>query len=313
MQPQVLVVDDQLTVVRSWEAVLSETGIEVTGTRDGREAWEKFQKARFDAVITDIKMPGMDGMELLKKIKESGKEAEVVVFTGYGSQDHVDRAKDLGVYEFILKPVSPTTMTDVALRALARRGFSKDQFTPRWQWLVRPPDVAARMKAEAEKMAPMPEAARITQEHFEKIDALAARYRHMPGGLIPTLQKVQNLVGYLPPLVQKRIAVRLDVPVSEVFSVVTFYSFFTMVPRGKHVCRVCLGTACYVLGGKEIASKLCQNFNVELGQTTDDMLYTIEAVRCLGACGLAPAMTVDGRVYGRNDPGRVVSVLETYT
>jgi len=94
--------------------------------------------------------------------------------------------------------------------------------------------------------------------------------------------------------------------------VVTFYSFFTMIPRGKHVCRVCLGTACYVLGGKEIAAKLCQRFGVDLGDTTDDMRYTIEAVRCLGACGLAPAMTIDGRVYGRNDPGKVVGILEKY-
>jgi|GEM_PF-59547 len=315
MQPQVLIVDDQLSVVKAWEAVLSTSGIKITGSSDGGEAWEKFQKERFDAVITDIRMPGMDGIELIKKIKNSGKEAEIVIFTGYGSPEYVNQAKDLGVSEFVLKPVSPAVMTDIAIRALSKRGFSKEALSSNWQWLVRPQEIARRMireAEEAEKEKAIPEAARITKEHLEKVDEIAASYRNMPGGLIPTLQKVQNFLGYLPPVVQKRIAKRLDVPVSEVFSVVTFYSFFTMVPRGRHVCRICLGTACYVMGGKEIASKLSQNLGVELGQTTNDMRFTIEAVRCLGACALAPAITIDGRVYGRNDPNRVMEILETY-
>lgn len=312
MQPQILVVDDQLTVVKSWEAVLSETGIGVVGTRDGHEAWDKFQRTKFDAVITDIKMPGMDGIELLKKIKDTDKEVEVIVFTGYGSQDNVGKARDLGAYEFILKPVSPHTMTDVAIRALARRGFTRDQFTPRWQWLVRPPDIAARMKAELEAETAGPEAGLITKEHLEKLETIVVKYRGRPGSLIPTLQEAQNLIGFLPPDIQRKVAGGLDIPASEVFSVVTFYAFFTMSPKGRHNIRVCLGTACYVKGGKEIVGKIKDNIGIGIGDITPDMKFSLEAVRCLGACGLAPTMTVGQDVHGRINISKVMDILDQY-
>ena len=311
MQPQVLIVDDQLSVVKSWEAILSETGISVAGARDGKEAWQQFQKKKFDAVITDIRMPGMDGIELLEKIKKADRKVEVIVLTGYGSKENVSRATDLGAYDFILKPAAPRDMVDATIRALGRRGFERSKFKPRWQWLVRPADVAAKMKAELEeaKGKPGPE---IPKEHYEKLDEILAKWRGKPGCLIPALQEAQGLIGYLPPAIQKIIAAGLDLPVSEVFSVVTFYAFFTMKPRGKFNIRVCLGTACYVKGGKEIVGKIKEGMGIGIGEMTDDMKFSIEVVRCLGACGLAPTLTVGQDVHGRINPAKTMEIFKQY-
>lgn len=311
MKPQILVVDDQMAVVKSWEAVLSQTGISVVGAKDGDEAWGKFQKGSFDAVVTDIRMPGTDGIELLKKIKDKDDKVQVIVFTGYGSQESARRAVELGAYEFILKPVSPQTMTDVAIRALARRGYSRDQFTTEWRWLIRPPQVAKVMRAELEKAAEKPEE-EIDKQRWQELEAVIAEGRGRPGSLIPVLQKAQGIIGYLPPIVQKKIAEGLEVAVSEVFSVVTFYAFFTMKPRGRHNIRVCLGTACYVKGGREIVGKIRENLGIGIGEITQDRKFSLEAVRCLGACGLAPAIMVGPNVHGRVNPARIMMLLESY-
>ena len=160
--------------------------------------------------------------------------------------------------------------------------------------------------------APVSPPEEITKEQWEKIDEIIMNLKDRPGALIPVLQGVQEAVGYLPPEVQKRIAKGLNIPTSEVLSVVTFYSFFTMVPRGKHVIRVCLGTACYVKGGNKILSRIKNELGIQVGETTEDMLYTLEAVRCLGACGLAPVMVVGNNVHGRIDPPKVMDILASY-
>jgi len=117
---------------------------------------------------------------------------------------------------------------------------------------------------------------------------------------------------YIPISVQKVIARGLNLPLSRVYGVVTFYSFFTMTPRGRHTVRVCLGTACYVRGGKVLAETIEKNFGVKEGETTPDRKFTYESVRCLGACGLGPVIVVDNDVHGRVKPGKVKEILNSY-
>jgi NADH-quinone oxidoreductase subunit E/NADP-reducing hydrogenase subunit HndA len=112
--------------------------------------------------------------------------------------------------------------------------------------------------------------------------------------------------------VQKKIAAGLNLPLSRVYGVVTFYSFFTMTPRGKHTVRVCLGTACYVRGGKALTETLEKQFGIKEGETTADRMFTLESVRCLGACGLGPVIVVDDEVHGRVKPGKVKEILSQY-
>jgi len=151
-----------------------------------------------------------------------------------------------------------------------------------------------------------------TPEQIEKLEGIIEKYRTRPGGLIPALEEAQVTLEYLPVPVQKKIASGLNLPLSRVYGVVTFYSFFTMKPRGKHTVRVCLGTACYVRGGKAIAEKIEKEFGVTEGDTTPDRLFTYETVRCLGACGLGPVVIVDDNVHGRMKPGKVREVLNQY-
>ena len=152
----------------------------------------------------------------------------------------------------------------------------------------------------------------ITQQMWKEIDRIIQRYKGKPGALIPVLEECQNVCGYLPMKVQERISNGLNIPGSTIYGVVTFYSFFTMVPRGRHTIKVCLGTACYVRGGKANLKYLEDEFEVEVGGTTRDLRFSIDSVRCVGACGMAPAMVVDGDTYAQVSRGNIGEILNRY-
>ncbi len=152
----------------------------------------------------------------------------------------------------------------------------------------------------------------ISRADWEKIDQVIDRYRKRPGILIPVLKEVQDICGYLPKKVQHRIAQGLQLPASQVYGVVSFYAFFTTIPRGKHIIRVCLGTACYVRGSKQILDNLQRELHVEVGGITQDRKFSLEAVRCLGACGLAPVMVVGSETYGMISPGKAIEIVSSY-
>ena len=165
------------------------------------------------------------------------------------------------------------------------------------------------MAAEVEPKSPstdVQESARITLDRF--IDETAER----PGALIPILQRAQSLYGYLPEDVLRHISTRLRVPFSEVTGVVTFYSYFSTVPRGKHVIRVCLGTACYVRGGNEVLERFKDALGIDVGGTTEDRQFSLEVGRCFGACGLAPVVMIDDDVHQRVRPSKIQEILGQY-
>jgi len=151
-----------------------------------------------------------------------------------------------------------------------------------------------------------------TAEQVAKLNSIIEKFKGKPGGLIPVLEEAQVALEFIPISVQKRIASGLNLPLSRVYGVVTFYSFFTMTPRGKHTVRVCLGTACYVRGGKALTEALEKQFGIKVGETTADRMFTLESVRCLGACGLGPVVVVDEDIHGRLKPGKVKEVLSQY-
>jgi NADH:ubiquinone oxidoreductase subunit E len=147
----------------------------------------------------------------------------------------------------------------------------------------------------------------------ERLDDVLAEHRDRPGALIPVLQMAQAIYGYLPEDVLKRIALALGKSYSEVAGVVGFYAFFSTQPRGKHVIRVCLGTACYVRGGKQVLEAMRKELKIEVGETTKDGMFSLEVARCFGACGLAPAMCIDEEVYKRVRPAKIREILARYT
>ena len=151
-----------------------------------------------------------------------------------------------------------------------------------------------------------------SEEKYRKLDEVIDEYKGKPGGLIPALHQAQLIFGYLPKDVQIRIAEGLAVPLSEVYGVVTFYSFFSQKPRGKHTIGVCLGTACYVKGAAEIVEALEEDLGIKVGDTTENGEFSLMVTRCVGACGLAPVLTIGEDVYGRLTAEKIPEIINHY-
>ena len=147
---------------------------------------------------------------------------------------------------------------------------------------------------------------------FEKIANVIDLYKDKEGSLIQVLHLAQVIYGYLPLELQEFISDKMDISLAEVSGVVSFYSFFSTVPRGEHTIRVCMGTACYVRGGKKVVEALQDQLGVDLGGTTEDGKFTLEIARCIGACGLAPAMMVDDTVYKQVNANMLDRILQEY-
>ena len=151
-----------------------------------------------------------------------------------------------------------------------------------------------------------------TAEQMEALDKIIADNKGKKGALMPILQQAQDLYGYLPAEVQKHIALSLEIPYSEVYGVCTFYAQFLLNPKGEHPISVCLGTACYVKGSGKVMERLQTELGIPAGGITEDLKFSLDATRCIGACGLAPVMTVGEDVYGRLEPNMIPGILAKY-
>ena len=282
----ILVVDDEPIVIRSCERILREEGYSIEGALGGREAIIIMEQKSYDLVITDLKMPEVDGITLIKWIRKSRPNTEIVVITGYPSQETIKDAIDFGIIDYVPKPFTPAVLTDVIKRAV--------------EWLGKR---AAPLEKKKEGFPP---------SMIAELDRVIDEYKKKPGSSIPVLQRAQEIVGYLPPEIQKRVAKGLNIPSAEIHSIVSFYSFFTMKPRGDHTIRVCLGTACYVKGIERILGKIKEVLTIDVGGTTENRKFSLETVRCLGACGLAPVMVIDHDTYGALTQKKAMEAINQY-
>ena len=151
-----------------------------------------------------------------------------------------------------------------------------------------------------------------TKEQEEKLIAIINDYKDVKGSMMPILQQAQEIYGYLPIEVQKIIARETGASLEEIYGVVSFYSQFKLNPNGKYAIAVCLGTACYVKGAQELIDAITKELGVEAGSTSSDGKYSLEATRCIGACGLAPVLTINGDVYGRLTAKDIPEILAKY-
>jgi NADH:ubiquinone oxidoreductase subunit E len=150
------------------------------------------------------------------------------------------------------------------------------------------------------------------EELYPQLAQIIAENKGRPENLIMVLHKAQNLFGYLPKRVQQLVAEGLNLSLSQVYGVITFYSFFSTVPKGRNTVKVCLGTACYVRGGQQALAKVEEELKTKVGGTTEDRRYSVDVVRCIGACGLAPAILVNDDVYGRVKTTKIMEILDRY-
>ncbi len=152
----------------------------------------------------------------------------------------------------------------------------------------------------------------ITEEMWTQIDQILRTNRPIAGSIITALRECQNVVGYLPVELLDYISAGLNLPSSEVYGVASFYALFSMEPKGRHTVKLCLGTACYVKGIKEVMSRIENEYQVKEGGTTEDRRFSLEGVRCLGACGLAPVMVIGPDTHGDISSDKIIQILETY-
>ncbi len=149
-------------------------------------------------------------------------------------------------------------------------------------------------------------------EKEQKLQEIIEKYKETRGALIPVLHEAQEVYGYLPMSVQKKISEGLNIPLAEVYGVVTFYTQFSLNPKGKYKINVCMGTACYVKGSGQILDKVKEKLGIDVGQCTEDGEFSLDACRCIGACGLAPVLTINEDVHGRLTPDDIEAILEKY-
>lgn len=147
---------------------------------------------------------------------------------------------------------------------------------------------------------------------LQRLEGILSRYDGLPADLIPVLQDIQDSYNYLPKDELKVVAERLQLPLAHVYGVATFFTMFSLVPKGKHVCKVCVGTTCHLKGGQRLAESLSNRLGVEIGYTTKDMNFTLETVACLGSCAQAPVMMIDDTYYARVTVDKVPKILKKY-
>ena len=154
--------------------------------------------------------------------------------------------------------------------------------------------------------------AHLSEKAVKQISEIISRYENEKTPLMMILSDIQREYGYIPLDVQEFISDQTGIPVAEIYGVVTFYSFFSLTPKGKYVIGVCLGTACYVKGAQQVIDKFAELLKIQPGQTSEDGLFTLEALRCIGACGIAPALTINGKVYPKVSVADVQKIVEEY-
>ena len=154
---------------------------------------------------------------------------------------------------------------------------------------------------------------KLSESKINKIKEICASFENKPSEVINVLHQVQGALGYLPSEVQEVVAKELNMSVAQVYGIVTFYSFFTMLPKGEHPISICMGTACYVRGAEKVLDEFKRQLNVNVGETSTDGKFSLDCLRCVGACGLAPVVLVGEKVYGRVTADSVKDILAEYS
>jgi NADH-quinone oxidoreductase subunit E len=290
--PQILLLEDETSVARGLQMILDEEGYRAVDLAlSGQAALDTFHRKEVDLLIADLRLPDIDGLEVIRQVKHDRPDTGVIVITGYSTVDSAVAAMKLGAKDYLSKP------------------FSEDEFVSAVKGALVPKKASA---PEAAHPMPAPPAApheadlHLTREDPDRIDRLLADLRRQfagrPDEVIPMLQMVQGRLGYLPENALDAIARLTGRSAAAVFGTATFYEQFRLAPVGRHIVRVCRGTACHVKGSDRILEEIRQRFELSPGETSPDRQFTLETVACFGSCAIAPVVVVDDSVKGRMNP-----------
>jgi NADH-quinone oxidoreductase subunit E len=285
--PQVLIMEDEASVAKGLGMVLSEEGYQVDLAMTGRSALDSFNQKIFDLLVADLRLPDIDGMEVIKQVKRRRPDTEVLVITGYSTVTTAVEAMKLGASDYLSKPFTEDEFLAAVKGALVTRDFSAAE-------------------SAAAPLEPLPgDLLKLT----EVMQQIRQRFNGEQQEVITILQKVQDAVGYLPTEALLQVADFTGMPEAAVYGVATFYERFRLSPVGRHVVKVCRGTACHVKGADKILHEIDHRFKVAPGQTSKDRLFTLETVACFGSCAIGPVVVIDEKVRANMDSNKVEKVL----
>ena len=286
--PQVLIMEDEVSVAKGLGMVLSEEGYKVDLAMTGRSALDSFNQKMFDLLVADLRLPDIDGMEVIRQVKRRRPDTEVLVITGYSTVTTAVEAMKLGASDYLSKPFTEDEFLSAVKGALVTKEFFATD-------------------SESALPEPLPEDSLRLKEVMRQI---RQRFEGRQQEVISILQKVQNGLGYIPTEALLQVADFTGMPEAAVYGVATFYERFRLSPVGRHMVKVCRGTACHVKGADKILHEIAHRYKLAPGQTSKDRLFTLETVACFGSCAIGPVVVVDDKVSADMDSDKVVKVLQ---
>jgi NADH:ubiquinone oxidoreductase subunit E len=285
------VIDDERGIREGCRRILESENYQVLAAEDGTSGLELARTDQVAVALIDLKMPGIDGLEVLKEIRKINAEIIPIIVSGHGTIEAAVEAMKAGAFDFITKPFTPDQLLKIIDKGLSQK--------------------IERLKG-----------LELKKEHREQVvddlnsmaiaDEIMARYQFRDAALIAILQDIQKRFNYLPQNLLRYVALRMNVPLTRVYSISTFYKAFSLKPRGKHLINVCLGTACHVRGGMKIMERLERDLGIKNEETTYDEKFSLKSVRCVGCCGLAPVIMIGDEFHGNLTQEMIPKVLAKY-
>ncbi len=298
--PHILVMEDEVTVANGLKMILTEEGYSVDLAMNGKSALSSLWKSEFDLLLADLRLPDIDGMDVIKRAKIHQPDTEVVVITGYSTIPSVIEAMKLGAHDFLPKPFTEDELMSVVKGALDKRKTRHE----------------SKLQSYDSQAEACPDTLSSIEDSLQLGDTLEKIKHDFSGqreNIIPMLQQVQHHIGYIPEIAMQEIAQHTRTPPATVFGVATFYEQFRLHPVGKHIVKVCRGTACHVKGADRIINEISNRFHLTPGQTSRDRSFTVETVACFGSCAIAPVVVVDDKVKGRMNPSKTCKEMHRVT
>jgi NADH:ubiquinone oxidoreductase subunit E/FixJ family two-component response regulator len=319
MARKMLVIDDDSMVLSSCLRIFEAEGYYVATTTSPEEGLSLVLDTYFDVILCDWMMPGLDGMDVITRLDQTSPGSAVVMISGYPSIERATEAMKRGAMDYVAKPFTPDEIIKAVNEAMQRKGDEEARIIEKFGRLTKTgqislPSIDEKILQalsaaidERRRVGAQPSLESLSEpERLQEItSAVLDKYERDKNNLIAMLQAVHSYAGYLSYETIGLIARELQISEHDIFGTASFYAQFKFQRPGKHLIRVCTGTACFVSGGGVILEAAKSRLNIVPGQTTEDGLFSLERVACLGCCALAPVVTIDDEVYGQMSPAKL--------